>query len=956
MSLCLNHTGFPIPLKGIEKVMSLDFDIGDNRIYWTDGDLLSISRAFMNGSSVEKIIQFGITAPEGMAVDWVAHNIYWADSKTKRIEVARLDGSSRRVLVWDSLSHPKAIALDPPNGYMYWIDWSQPPKLERAWLDGTHREILPVQFGRVYGLTIDYLEKRLYWTDFDNKCIESSNMLGEDRKKIVQSDIEKPMALTQYQDYLYWTNLEKQTIEKANKTTGNNRTIVLEYVDNVMDLLIYHGSRQSGWNSCIKNNGKCSHLCLALPDGVNNTDRHKCACPTHYTLDSNNRTCSPPQSFILFSQKTEISRLIVDDESSESAPDVVLPIQNLRNLKAIGYDQMKDHLYWISGKSIKRSKLDGSNVENVVNIPGTKPYDFAIDPYSRVLFYSCSQKNVINFTHIDSDTQGTVIQGNWKPRYLALYPEEGYLFWTNEDMITRTLLDGTEHVDIFVSKLSKLGPITVDPETKMLFWVDLRDQVIECGDFHGGNRKQLFSGKNDNKIQTVLGMAVFRNYLYWVDNDKRLIGRVNKKTGKELKFVQDRVQNLSDIHAVVHLDPVEVRKHPCAKDNGNCSHLCFTKVAEKAQCSCPSNLVLRKDESTCAEKTTCSPEYFSCKTGNKDCIPKRWHCDGAPDCTDKSDEEDCPVCDVDEYMCKDRTCILMSQVCDGKFECITKEDEDGCCDKDSQIKCADQKQCYEKGNRCDGKYDCNDKSDEASCPNPVTSTTTQSLSAHVIVAIVVGVFLIIVVIAVVLACRRKTPDTPFDDQAMIALTKHSNSSETSNNTLGKRSKKHERKPLIMATLSLGSESAIAYDHTHVTGASSSSSAVTQYPKETLNPPPSPVTDRSVCVDNFFDYTTNSPSTTRSFKKHRRRHVPPPPTTPCSTDVCEDSEPYFPCRNFNNSRMEFNYDSDPYPPPPTPRSYYFSDIDVTSCPDSPTTERSYFNPYPPPPSPVANSDC
>lgn len=70
----------------------------------------------MNGSSIETIIQFGITAPEGMAVDWVAHNIYWADSKTNRIEVARLDGSSRRVLVWDGLSHPKAIALDPPNG------------------------------------------------------------------------------------------------------------------------------------------------------------------------------------------------------------------------------------------------------------------------------------------------------------------------------------------------------------------------------------------------------------------------------------------------------------------------------------------------------------------------------------------------------------------------------------------------------------------------------------------------------------------------------------------------------------------------------------------------------------------------------------------------------------------------------------------------------------------------
>lgn len=76
----------------------------------------SISRAFMNGSSVETIIQFGISGPEGISVDWLGHNIYWADSETNRIEVARLDGSNRRVLIWENLRHPKALALDPAKG------------------------------------------------------------------------------------------------------------------------------------------------------------------------------------------------------------------------------------------------------------------------------------------------------------------------------------------------------------------------------------------------------------------------------------------------------------------------------------------------------------------------------------------------------------------------------------------------------------------------------------------------------------------------------------------------------------------------------------------------------------------------------------------------------------------------------------------------------------------------
>ncbi|KAK5867966.1 hypothetical protein PBY51_012417 [Eleginops maclovinus] len=44
-------------------------------------------------------------------------------------------------------------------------------------------------------------------------------------------------------------------------------------------------------------------------------------------------------------------------------------------------------------------------------------------------------------------------------------------------------------------------------------------------------------------------------------------------------------------------------------------------------------------------------------------------------------------------------------------------------------------------------------------------------------------------------------------------------------------------------------------------------------------------------------------------------------------------------------MDLNSDSDPYPPPPTPRSQYLSAEE--SCPPSPSTERSYFHLCPPP---------
>ncbi|XP_031696207.1 low-density lipoprotein receptor-related protein 5-like [Anarrhichthys ocellatus] len=180
---------------------------------------------------------------------------------------------------------------------------------------------------------------------------------------------------------------------------------------------------------------------------------------------------------------------------------------------------------------------------------------------------------------------------------------------------------------------------------------------------------------------------------------------------------------------------------------------------------------------------------------------------------------------------------------------------------------------------------------------------------------------------------------------------------------------------MMSSVSLmGSSSSGAplYDRNHVTGASSSSSSSTKgafYP-QILNPPPSPATDRSLYNTEIF-YSSNSPSTTRSYRPYHPVRGAAPPTTPCSTDVCDsDYTPHHPPAGpassagrwkaaghgghgkHNKYYMDLNSDSDPYPPPPTPRSQYLSAEE--SCPPSPSTERSYFHLCPPPPSPCTDS--
>lgn len=95
---------------------ALDFDMADNRIYWTDIKVKAVTRAFLNGSDVERVVDLGLETPEGLALDWIARNLYWSDSGTRRIEMVRLTGSSRKVLIWQDLAEPRGLALDPERG------------------------------------------------------------------------------------------------------------------------------------------------------------------------------------------------------------------------------------------------------------------------------------------------------------------------------------------------------------------------------------------------------------------------------------------------------------------------------------------------------------------------------------------------------------------------------------------------------------------------------------------------------------------------------------------------------------------------------------------------------------------------------------------------------------------------------------------------------------------------
>ena len=110
------NNGAVIPLVGVKEARALDFNVDEMQVYWTDGTQKTISRAFLNGSHTELIIEVDLSFPDGLAVDWIAKNLYWTDASNHRIEVSRLDGQHRKMLIWKEIWQPHELVLHPVSG------------------------------------------------------------------------------------------------------------------------------------------------------------------------------------------------------------------------------------------------------------------------------------------------------------------------------------------------------------------------------------------------------------------------------------------------------------------------------------------------------------------------------------------------------------------------------------------------------------------------------------------------------------------------------------------------------------------------------------------------------------------------------------------------------------------------------------------------------------------------
>uniref|UniRef100_A0A3Q3G597 Low density lipoprotein receptor-related protein 2b n=1 Tax=Labrus bergylta TaxID=56723 RepID=A0A3Q3G597_9LABR len=127
------------------------------------------------------------------------------------------------------------------------------------------------------------------------------------------------------------------------------------------------------------------------------------------------------------------------------------------------------------------------------------------------------------------------------------------------------------------------------------------------------------------------------------------------------------------------------------------------------------------------QEYSCGSTEFQCTSGQ--CIDIAWRCDGTKDCTDDSDELNCPPqqCTSQEFKCvTSGECISSGFVCDGEEDCSDGSDEQRTCGRTcspDQFTCREG-QCITSKYRCDHVKDCVDNSDENNCNYPQCTEKT----------------------------------------------------------------------------------------------------------------------------------------------------------------------------------------------------------------------------------------
>ncbi|XP_028852438.1 low-density lipoprotein receptor [Denticeps clupeoides] len=339
----------------------------------------------------------------------------------------------------------------------------------------------------------------------------------------------------------------------------------------------------------------CDHSC------VNAEGSFWCNCSQGYVLEPDGHSCKVTgEPYLLASVQSELFLLGLQSSSLE-----VLISSEKRFIFSVDYDHKEQRVYWanVNADEIKWSSLDQKDKGTLIK--GINSDCIAVDWVGRNVYWIDgigSQINVIGLDTTAKDYVTVIDEDLEQPRSLALLPQRGVMFWSatgDEAHIEQAGMDGSSRTVLIKESLRWPVSLTVDPLENRIYWTDEKLQCIGSATLDGGDIKLL----QLMETPSPFSVSVFNDMVYWSDTKRGTIQKANKVTGKNREVLLKRPGQPFGLK-VIHPLLQPSMQNPCGKVH--CSHLCVLAPGLKAECKCPSYLLLDEDGLTCSK-----PKYVS---------------------------------------------------------------------------------------------------------------------------------------------------------------------------------------------------------------------------------------------------------------------------------------------------------------------------------------------------------